>query len=700
VGGTSVLSYLRAGFLVGTTALGSPSASFLPYGFVPIARPFVIGSTVYIPTILYFNSTSLQGTFYLLQQNPSTAAATFPNSYPCAMAAPRQVDLATVTNGFTQSTGPSSTLGGPNHLPFGSVAVPTTKQAIPVRSSGSDSQAVPPPLGVSQEAGLNLALWTANLAFGDGRLYQAAELGGELHISGGIPMVCDGQAVFEDDFFYYPEYAGAGTFGTGTTLTTGNYQYAVVYVYPDAAGNVHRSAPFFTNIVAITNGAAYPTVSFPVLVTLRDLVNPGQTFAEIYRTIASPPSPVYYLLDRVSASNSPSLSFITYGDNNINNSNATLQTQTLVYTTGGVLDQPNPPASHALCIHKNRVVQDDDTRRVLWFTEQYVTGSQPGYNETLTIAMPDGGDITALASMDSELIVFKASSIWIIYGGDGPNQLGTGSDLTTPQRVPSDVGCVDWRSVVLTPMGLLFASASGIYMLSRALEVSYIGRNVADLFAAYPVCVGAVLVPNTTQVRFAMTTTIGTASIGLVYDYLLQWWAQHTYPSQGSPLAALAVSQRGAYSALTDDGSVWQEGSGWFDQTNASANVFVPTVVTTAEIKVQGAGALQAYQRVRKVQLYADQVDPAQIAIGLAFNGIATQVASRSWSYNQLKGLPYNLISMDVPAAYTRGMSVQVTLSDASDPATVTGQGVNWNALALEIEALAGRYPQTPKGNR
>jgi len=156
----------------------------------------------------------------------------------------------------------------------------------------------------------------------------------------------------------------------------------------------------------------------------------------------------------------------------------------------------------------------------------------------------------------------------------------------------------------------------------------------------------------------------------------------------------------GGVLALTDDGSTWQEGSGWFDQTNAAANVFVPTTVTTAEIKVQGAGALQAYQRVRKVQLYADQVDPAQITIGLAFNGISTQVASRTWSYNQLKGLPYNLISMDVPAAYTRGMSVQVTLSDASDPATVTGQGVNWNALALEIEALAGRYPQTPKGNR
>ena len=711
-------TYLSLGYQGGcaimtNTALPAQTGAYLPYGFFPIARPFVIGANLYLPTALMLDKTSLQGTVFLLQQTPALTNNYGPIPLPVATSAPRQLDLSCIANMVPKGTGPTTLITGPNHIAFGAVVAPTTYQALAIRTMGSSSPSATVLNGTTGYSGLGLA-WDVTLNFHSALQFKSDELNGQLHISGGTPFVCDGQAVSEDNFFYYPEFAFTGTAGTGTTLPTGSYQYAVCYAYADSCGNIARSAPVFTDVRAITNGGAYPTVTFPQLVTWRDVAAPGQTYAEIYRTLTSPAAPVYYLLDRVPCSlttpQSAAAAFLTYADNLATNTNAALETSSILYTTGGVLDNVCPPASNGQAIHKGRLWAIDDSLQAIWFTQQSQVGAAPGYNESLTIGSSDVGDITALQSMDSELVIFKRNSIWVMYGGDGPASTGTGADEQIPQRVPSDVGCADWRSVVLTPVGIMFAAPTGIYLLDRSLNVTWIGRAVQDLFASYPTCVGAVLVPGNTQVRFAMQSVANTLTTILVYDYVLGQWAQHSYGQQLFGATSLALSQSGVYSLETTDGSVWQENANnpnpgvdqYLDQDSAGVWHFSPTSGMTAEIKITGPGDLQRYQRVRIVQLYADWLESSQITLGLAFNGVPTQVASRTWTAGQLQGLPYDLISMSVPAAYTRCMSVQVLWSDSADAVVlpVTGQGVRWAGLALEIEALAGRYPQIPKGNR
>jgi hypothetical protein len=190
----------------------------------------------------------------------------------------------------------------------------------------------------------------------------------------------------------------------------------------------------------------------------------------------------------------------------------------------------------------------------------------------------------------------------------------------------------------------------------------------------------------------------------------LQQWAQHNYAQQSANLSALVVSSRGTYSALTQDGYVWQENANlvtpsagqYMDENTSAVASFVPTTVTTAEVKVLGSGALQAYQRTRLAQLYADAIDPCAVTMSFAFNGVPAVVQTRTWTAGQLSGRPFIQVFQSVAAAYTRSMSIQVTLSDSADASIVpvTGQGVRWAGLALELEAIKDRYPQSGSGNR
>jgi len=50
--------------------------------------------------------------------------------------------------------------------------------------------------------------------------------------------------------------------------------------------------------------------------------------------------------------------------------------------------------------------------------------------------------------------------------------------VTEPSLIPTDTGTINPRSIVLTPMGIMYQSEKGIYLLDRSLQVSYIGADV------------------------------------------------------------------------------------------------------------------------------------------------------------------------------------------------------------------------------
>ncbi len=437
----------------------------------------------------------------------------------------------------------------------------------------------------------------------------------------------------------------------------------------------------------------------PLSVTFRDVANPGTVFANVYRTLAN--GSTFYLLNRIVVSNDTSAVEVLYPASGADNwADSSLRTgSTLLYTTGGVLDNVNPPSSSFQIAHRGRKAVVDETLRAVWFTTQFTTGDAPGFNEALIVQFPEGGDITAIRSMDDKFIAFKSTSIWVMTG-DGPADTGQGSDWSTPQPISSDVGCVSWQSVVSTPMGVMFKASNGIYLLGRDLQVTFIGKAVIDLLTSHPIVTSATLVPARTQVRFTCSTSDGTASTVVVYDYLLNQWTQHDYGQLSAPIASacLTFNAPQRYSILTTDGELWQEhlstDTDWaFDEDSAGDPHFVTLSATLPFQKTQ----LQAYMRTRRLQLFASQEDDCGVRIDLSFDYQDTIRQTAAWTPAELARLPISgQVEVHVAAAYNSCQSVRVKVSDVAGTAMTTGAGMRFVSVAYELQPKGQRYRAIP----
>lgn len=705
-----------------------------PFGYVPVAKPFVVGGHVYeanyFELILQAGSgaavdRSEQITLYLqrysrLQEfNALDPAKVNDYNLPVACSAPRLVDAgAGYLTGFALNKKPYMSQFAPPPSPFA-----RQRYGFGLRTRGSGTPALVNRVGPS---------WCTDFYFDEevGSLlseqYQPTELLGELGLSGGVQFVSDGLQATEDSFFSYPEFAYASLESPNTRPLEGQYIYAVCYSYVDAAGLVHRSVPAFTNPVTCTTyetdppfGLA-PRLHIPVLsATWRDVQNPRQVYAEIYRTESD--GSVFYFLDRVRASGRAWNDYEVEWPSDSSTDQTTdevLRTASLLYTTGnGELDNVNPPASFLSIVHKDRRAIVDETGLNVWFTKQASSPTlAPGWNEGLQVAFPEGGQITALASMDGTFVVFKRNSVWKLYGSGPPNN-GQSSDWTVPEAVVADVGAVSWRSLAEVPMGFVFQAVTGFHLLTRSLTVEYIGQDVQDKIRDYPEVVKATVVTTNSSkhVRWTCKNSSGRYVV-IVWDYDHRTWSFFEYPYVDSVADTAMVVQHGDVAAsycvlgATGDaaGRTWAENSRadiavtsnypvWKDEDLDGETHFIPTVVQVAGVRL----GVQAGQRTRVVQLLADRLDACGLRMDLAFDGSEEASQTERWESLQLRQLPVSgQVQVNVAAAFTRSQSVEVTLSDfegsPSGDFSVTGQGARFVNLTFELESLGQRWKQVP----
>lgn len=359
--------------------------------------------------------------------------------------------------------------------------------------------------------------------------HQTAQMARGLYLAGACPQHYDGYRWTEHGFHMGPELL-VTTGGSGGSLTTSStYAYTAWYEWTDAQGEIHRGP---TNIgVVFSSGANNRCIlTVPTLrVTRKDNVRiclarsiPGDT-ATLYRISSLDPTtegtPNGYL------ANDPTVNSVSFIDDM---SDADLILEEQIYTVGGILsNDPAPLGSHVAAGRNRLFFTDAQAGSVVRFSQRAATGYGLEIAPELKHDVdPYGGDITAIAVMDDVVYAFKASCIYA-FNGDGPYENGAStsgnlvSGFSSSQIITSDVGCEDPSSVVLTPQGLMFRSAKGIYLLTRAREVTYIGAPV-EAYNAQAVRRATVL-PDRTAVLFL--TDSGSS---LYFDYLFQQWSTFT----------------------------------------------------------------------------------------------------------------------------------------------------------------------------
>ena len=432
--------------------------------------------------------------------------------------------------------------------------------------------------------GINLI----QLDFQSQNTYTSSFLNDNLFVVGGVLNTYDGDSMVEQGFNLFPEdLTVSATPTTGGSMSDGTYQYKVLYKWIDAKGKTHLSAPSVALSQILTGGTATQRVSIdiPTLRVTKKTAPNTEATIEVYRT--QDLGTVFYKVTSITSPtmNDPTADSITFTDTL---ADATIIGNEELYTTGGVLDNIAAPSCDLVTSHQNRLfiagLQDKLEVRYSKITR---TNEAPAFNEALSIKVdPTGGPITQIATMDSNLVIFKANNLYTV-GGEGPSDTGAGATFTEPQLVSADVGCVDPNSVVLGPEGLYFKSSKGIYLLNRSLQTSYIGSPVED-FNSFTI-VSAKLLNEVNEIRFSTTS-----GVTLVYNYFYKQWSVFT-------------GQNAVDSVIWQNNFVYADSSNLVlvedSSTHLDNGASVKMKISTGWVKLAG---LQGYQRVYRATILGE----------------------------------------------------------------------------------------------
>ena len=539
--------------------------------------------------------------------------------------------------------------------------------------------------------------------------WQAAKLGPTTYFAGGSPAFFDGATFAEIGFEDYAQNLSA-TQAVSTGLAAGTYQYVVVYEWLDAHGEVHRSIPSAPLSVAVAASNTTVTLVFRTLGLTEKSDSDTAYFptilANVYRTTAGSTGPFYQVFQpsqvpQMRADDPNTLQAVqdNFADGAIN-TNPQLYTG-LVGTAASAVDNVAPPSFTCLVAHRGRLFGIGDDERTLWFSKQYVPGESVAFADEFTIPCDDR--IVALASLDSNLVLFGTSRIWTL-SGDGPNDGGLNSDYGLPQPVATDQGCVDPRSVVVTQEGVFFQSAVGLYLLDRGLNVSYVGPAVDDDLTTYPTIAAATVHPTGQHVLF--TANGSSTGVRLVYDYRTKHWYRDVVNggttvvsscAWPSPTGNVLVWLDSAGKVWKEDSTTWLDNGSWVTMSAELAFVHAPSA------SADGTG-VQGYQRAHRVTFLGYRFSACDLRVDIGQDYLGTYGQTKTWTasgtIDGLVTLPIVQLSEHVAQQKTEAVRVKFTDAAPTGDALGTGQGLAFLSAGFEVEPLHDtfRLPATQKG--
>ncbi len=532
------------------------------------------------------------------------------------------------------------------------------------------------------------------------------QLGAATLCAGGAPFWNDGASTMPYGFAHAPQLVGCDP-AAGGAVVAGVYSYVATYAWRDANGLLHRSMPSPPRTVTTAGGnlsVALDVATSSLSAKLRTLTSTtaaNPVLVELWRTTIGGTGPHYRLtlepLYQVLVNNARTdvVTLVdTKADANISSGSplVPLNTQAQLYTDLGELENVPPPSFITVATHRGRLAGIGPDLRTVWLSKDSTLDATlaPGFHEALTLAF--ASDKTALASLDTVLVVFGKDSIDVVQG-DGPDDKGD-QNTWSIQAVQTDVGCVNARSVVTSPMGAVFESRRGLELLDRSLNVTWLGKGAADTLALYPTITSAVLVAEQHEVRF--TCDDGANGIVLAYDYHERIWFTRKYTDASDTLAASirfvdAALIDGVYTMLTAGGQVYRE-------TTASSldggNTYVSTDILLAHIHAQPGRSGWSndnlgWSRVKDLTLMGTSVAPHDLAVSFAVDYANTYGQTHTFLANA-SGTPTAVGPLEkarVTCAVQKCQSIQIRIRDL----TPTGGNVANTSAGTILESLSLR---------
>lgn len=472
---------------------------------------------------------------------------------------------------------------------------------------------------------------------------------------------------------------GAGAAGVGAA---GVYGATVRYLIVDKQGNISRSAPSPTQTVIITAGQS---IQFSNVPTLR-MINDTSTQVLIEYYITAHDDTILFAVSR--QDNQPSIDVAT----NLLIGFEPGAGSEIIDTDGGALEPVAAPPFKWSAAWRGRIMLGgtDAPQAVVWPSFELAPGIAPRWNETLQFRLPDGAgkDVAGCAVDYNYFAIFKADSVWMI-GGAGPDPLGIGSYGTTLEQVVDAPGCSNPRSVVQTPVGVLYQATNGeIWLIQKGgAGARYIGEGWQSEVA------------TATVVGAAWAAQVQCALLFLSSSRVLVLDLDNPLPEQSAPYQQYVWRLAATPVAATVGGATLY----WLDSTGVMHTYLPATyhdgtstpILRRVKFPVNLAG-VRGFVRIYRFQVVGTFVDSHSVKFTWAkFDGAAGETgapAAQTWTVAVAGG----------PELFERRPNAgqiavaELTLEDVS---TDLHEGASWDGLALEVGVKAG-LPRVNPANK
>lgn len=540
-------------------------------------------------------------------------------------------------------------------------------------------------------------------------------MGEAVFLSGAMPSYYDGVRVAEVGFIHRPKVlSNTVSGGGGLAAPSVGYNYVAVYEHMDACGQWHQSSPSDPYLLnpptAGGNLTALVTVSTLCATNRVDYTGaaaftvPTEVRIVLYRTTDG--GTQYRRLTGSEVNNDPSVASLVAGADTGQALGPYLYTQP--GTSGTPQVKVTPPALISMIAHGDRVVGANG--KSVWFSGQTVYGEAAWFADLFQFPVESPGDITALASMDGALVIFKRDAIAFV-DGQGPPDNGAGSDFTPPSFLPNVVGCIDSRSVVVTPDGIMFQSTRGLELLTRKRQLApFFGDKVQATVDANPFISSAVLDQAMGTVTFTCSPSANNGScVPLTYDYQYNVWTLNTV-SDGNPDHGNNLGVTSVVMASPSTGAAlirtWLDVFGRVHQETPTNyqdfGRWVTCVMETAWIKGAGVAGLQMAVRAILQSRYLTAHDLI-IEIGYDYND--DYLDSMVWTAPTLVALATKRQTLECAFTNPECTAFRIRVTDGyptqidSSPAVGTGQGAMFFGLQVDMGQNGG-LALLPEANR
>lgn len=402
-----------------------------------------------------------------------------------------------------------------------------------------------------------------SLDFNSDDVFTAAQLGQNLHIVGGFLSMYDGQSVVEHGFHLFPENIECAGQTSGGNLDDGSYLVCVTYEWTDNYGQLHRSAPSVPLQVAISGGGGNGLIEVTVPTLRLTAKKNNRTNISIVGYVTEADGSIFY---RWTPITSPTYNDLTADDVDLPDIEDVVLSNEILYTVGGVLENIPASACSVISVFKQRLFLGGmEQANTFWYSKEIAPNVPVEFSDLFVKNLePEGGRQTSFGVLDDKLLLLKRDRYFFTFG-DGPNNTGADGDFAEPQFVTADAGCLSAVSMVRVPMGLMFKSAKGLYMVDSTLNPTYIGAEV-EAYNANTITSG-VLVTDLNQIRF--TTLEGPT---LVYDYYQKQWG--TFSGIAARDALMWQSQ---YIFLRTNGNVYYDVPGYYKDAGGPIRMKIGT---------------------------------------------------------------------------------------------------------------------------